>query len=73
MGCQKSEQKCRRPYVKFIYFEKATKFCKISTVDLTVTEQNISKVVISQTFCVLLTKPQLYIPELIEINIGIFN
>ena len=46
--------------VKFIYFEKATKFCEISTVDLTVTTQDKSKVVKSQKFCVLLTKPQLY-------------
>ena len=38
--------------VKFIYSEKATKFCEISTVDLTVTTQDKSKVVISQNFCV---------------------
>ena len=37
--------------------KKATKFCKISTVDLTFTTK--SKVMISQTFCVLLTKPKL--------------
>ena len=46
--------------IKFIYSEKATKFCKISTVDLTVTTKDKSKVVISQNFCVLLTIPQLY-------------
>ena len=44
--------------VKFIYSEKATKFCKISTVNstvvLAVTTQYKSKVVISQIFCVLL-------------------
>ena len=36
--------------VKFIYSEKATKFCEISTVDLTVTTQDKSKVEISQKF-----------------------
>ena len=36
--------------VKFIYFEKATKSCEISTVDLTVTTQDKSKVEISQNF-----------------------
>ena len=35
-------------YVKFIYSEKATKFCKISTVDLTVTDK--STVDISKKF-----------------------
>ena len=39
---------------------KATKFCKISTVDLTVTTQDKSKVVISQKLFVLLTKTELY-------------
>ena len=33
--------------VTFIYFEKATKFCEISTLDLTVTTQDKSKVEIS--------------------------
>ena len=37
-------------YVKFIYSEKATKFCKISIVDLTVTTQDKSVVEISQKF-----------------------
>ena len=36
--------------LKFIYSEKATKFCEISTVDLTVTTQDKSKVEISQKF-----------------------
>ena len=36
--------------VKFIYSEKATKFCEISTVDLTVTTQDKSTVVISRKF-----------------------
>ena len=53
--------------VKFIYFEKATKFCEIVTVDLTI--KNKSKVVISQNFCVLLTKPQLYIGTYIICNV----
>ena len=35
---------------KFIYSEKTTKFCKISTVDLTVTTQDKSKAKISQNF-----------------------
>ena len=34
--------------IKFVYFEKATKFCKFSTVDLTVTTLDKSKVNISQ-------------------------
>ena len=52
---------CQKPYVvKFIYSEKATQFCEISTVDLTITTQDKSKLVISQNFCVLLIKPQLY-------------
>ena len=38
------------PYVKFIYFEKATKFCKISTVALTATTEDKSTVEISQKF-----------------------
>ena len=36
--------------LKFIYSEKATKFCEISTVDLTVTIQDKSTVEISQKF-----------------------
>ena len=36
--------------LKFIYFEKAIKICEISTVDLTVTTQDKSKVVISVSF-----------------------
>ena len=36
--------------IKFIYSEKATKFCEISTVDLTVTTQDKSKVVIFVPF-----------------------
>ena len=36
--------------VKFIYFEKATKFCKIFTLLLTGTTQDKSKVNISQNF-----------------------
>ena len=36
--------------LKSIYSEKATKFCKISTVDLTVTTLDKSKVEISQSF-----------------------
>ena len=36
--------------VKFIYSEKATKFCEISTEDLTVTTFNKSMVEISQKF-----------------------
>ena len=36
--------------LKFIYSEKATKFCEISTVDLTVTTQGKSTMEISQNF-----------------------
>ena len=36
--------------LKFIYSEKATKFCKISTVDLTGTIKDKSTVEISQNF-----------------------
>ena len=36
--------------VKFIYSEKATKFCEISTVDLTITTYDKSTVEISQKF-----------------------
>ena len=36
--------------IKFIYSEKATKFCEISTADLTVTTKDISTVEISQNF-----------------------
>ena len=36
--------------VRFIYSKMATKFCKISTVDLTVTTQDKSTVEISQNF-----------------------
>ena len=46
--------------LKFTYSAKATKFCKIFTVDLT----GKSKVVILQTFCGILTKPQLYYRDL---------
>ena len=38
--------------VKFIYSKKVTKFCKVSTVDLTVTIQNKSTVEVSQSFVV---------------------
>ena len=47
-------------YVKFIYFEKAAKFFKIFTVDLTFNTQDKSKVVISQKNCGPLTKPQFF-------------
>ena len=36
--------------LKFIYSEKATKYCEISTIDLTVTTLNKSTVEISQNF-----------------------
>ena len=36
--------------VKFIYSEKATKFCEITTIDMTVTVQDKSMVEISQNF-----------------------
>ena len=36
--------------LKFIYSEKATKFCEISTMDLTVTTKDKSMVEISLTF-----------------------
>ena len=36
--------------IKFIYSEKVTKFCEISTVDLTVTTKDKSTVEISQNF-----------------------
>ena len=36
--------------LKFIYSEKTTKFCEISTVDLTITTQDKSTVEISQQF-----------------------
>ena len=36
--------------LKFIYSKKATKFCELSTVDLTVTTQDKSTVEISQKF-----------------------
>ena len=36
--------------IKFVYSEKATKFCEISTVDLTVTTYNKSLVEILQKF-----------------------
>ena len=39
--------------MKYIYSEKATKFCKISTVDLTVTTSDKFKVKISQNFVAL--------------------
>ena len=38
------------PNLNFIYSEKATKLCEISTVDLTVTTKDKSKVKISQNF-----------------------
>ena len=37
-------------FLKFIYSEKATKFCELSNVDLTVTTQDKSTVEISQKF-----------------------
>ena len=37
-------------FLKFIYSEKATKFCEISTVDLTITTLDKSTVDISQNF-----------------------
>ena len=37
-------------YIKFIYSEKATKFCEISTIDLTGTTQDKSTVAILQNF-----------------------
>ena len=42
--------KTQIPMVKFIYFEKATKFCKISTLLMTVCTVVKSKVKISQNF-----------------------
>ena len=42
-------EKCQF-YLKFIYSEKATNFCKISTIDLTVTTYDKSTVEISQKF-----------------------
>ena len=39
-----------RNQLKFIYSEKATKFCEISTLDLTVCSTVKSKVEISQNF-----------------------
>ena len=48
---QKSKNFTKKSFIlKFIYFEKATKFYEISTVDLTVTTQDKSKVEISQNF-----------------------
>ena len=46
--------------VKFIYTEKATKFCEISTVDLTVTTWDKSTVEITQKNCDLLRIYELY-------------
>ena len=40
----------RQLSIKFIYAEKATRFCEISTVDLTVTTKDKSMVEISQNF-----------------------
>ena len=37
-------------FVKFIYSEKAQKFCKISTLDLTITTEDKSTAEISQNF-----------------------
>ena len=56
--------------LKFIFSEKTTKFCEISTADLTFTTQDKSKVVISQIFCGLLTKPQLYQLGRLFLNFG---
>ena len=60
------ERKLSIMALKFIYFEKAIKFCEISTVDLTVTTQDKSKVVISVSFsqtstlkCIILDKNRL--------------
>ena len=39
-------------YLKFIYSEKETKFCEISTVDLTITTYDKSTMEISQNFVV---------------------
>ena len=41
---------CSNYYVKFIYSEKATKFCEISTVDLSYVVMVKSTVEISQNF-----------------------
>ena len=40
----------RKLFFKFIYFEKATKFCEISTLLLSAVHTDKSKVEISQTF-----------------------
>ena len=40
----------KTPFLKFIYSERATQYCKISIVDLTVTTQDKSMVEISQNF-----------------------
>ena len=41
---------CKFGQLKFIYSEKATKFCEISTLDLTVTTKNKFTLEISQKF-----------------------
>ena len=41
---------CTREHLKFMYSEKATKFCKISTIDLTVITEDKSTVEILQKF-----------------------
>ena len=53
--------------IKFIYSEKATKFCEISTVDLTITTQDKSMVEISQKNCGLLRTYELY-EKLFQLN-----
>ena len=45
--------------LKLIHFEKATKFCEISIIDLTGTTKDKHKLVISQKIFDILTKPQL--------------
>ena len=45
-----SSREYRVEVVKFIYFEKATKFCKISTLLLSAVHTDKSKVEISQNF-----------------------
>ena len=49
-GLKKSLQKYKGDMLNLIYSEKATKFCEISTVDLTVTTEDKFKVEISQNF-----------------------
>ena len=61
------ERKLSIMALKFIYFEKAIKFCEISTVDLTVTTQDKPTVEISQNF-VAFSK---YMNFIIHIFVGI--